>query len=282
MVAAAGWNDTVDEHTLTNRRHPIVGRFREAARQSGPLILLDGAHLLQAALAAGLAVEIVAVTKATVESGLVPSSLREQLAERGAHVLSTTSSVMEALSPVRTPSGVVALAHRPSIDRRALVTPAPAFLLAAIDVQDPGNVGAIVRSADAAGATGVVTSAASADPFGWKALRGAMGSSFRLPIWARADGSELLAFCRSEHLRVAAAVPRAQTSLFAVDFRQPTAVLIGSEGGGLPDWAVRHADQVFSIPMRGNIDSLNVAVSAGLVAYEAFRQRVPSDTAPRQ
>lgn len=258
-----------------------MGRFREAARQPGPLILLDGIHLLRAALSAGLTVETVAVTEAAVEAGLVPRAFLAQLATQGTNVLSAPATVMDALSPVRTPSGVIALAQRPSSDRRALVVPPPALVLAAVDVQDPGNVGAIVRSADAAGATGVVTTAACADPFGWKALRGAMGSTFRLPIWSRVNGPELVAFLRSERLRVVAAVPRAQTSLFAVDFRQPTAVLIGSEGAGLPDWAVRDADEIFSIPMRGDIDSLNVAVSAGLIAYEAFRQRIPSEAAPR-
>jgi RNA methyltransferase, TrmH family len=92
-------------------------------------------------------------------------------------VVGAPARVFAAMSPVRTPSGIVALATHPRVTDAALVTPAPALVLVGVDIQDPGNVGAIVRAAEAAWATGVVFVGASADPFGWKALRGAMGAA---------------------------------------------------------------------------------------------------------
>src|SRR5207237_9700502 len=100
----------------------------------------------------------------------------------GGDFVTGPASVIDAISPVRSSSPIVALACRPSTDEARLYRSAAPLVIVAVDVQDPGNVGAIVRVAEAAGATGVVAAGASADPFGWKALRGSMGSALRVPI----------------------------------------------------------------------------------------------------
>ncbi len=141
-------------------------------------------------------------------------------------------------------------------------------------MQDPGNVGAVVRAAEACGATGLVTGGGTADPFGWKALRGAMGSTFRLPIAVRqplpgrrrggAGGAH-------PHLRHGAA--RRQIPLASPICACRRQLLLGGEGPGsrLP-WSIA-ADQRLSIPMREPVDSLNVATAAAVILYEAARQR---------
>src|SRR5205085_8800483 len=123
-----------------------------------------------------------------------------------------------------------------------------------------------------AGATGFVACGATADPLGWKALRGSMGSAQRVPI-ARADIHETLRECQGAGIQVAALVPRDGEPLFSADLRAPTAVLIGSEGAGLSPEIARQATRRLSIPMQRPIESLNVAVAAALVLYEAYRQR---------
>jgi TrmH family RNA methyltransferase len=145
-------------------------------------------------------------------------------------------------------------------------------VVVAHDVQDPGNIGAIIRTSEAAGATAFVASTGTADPFGWKALRGSMGSALRLPI-ARGEIADALRECRKAGLLTTALVPRGGTPFFDVDFRQPAALFLGSEGSGLPEDISRQADRQVSIPMRGPVESLNVGVAAALVLYEAFRQR---------
>jgi RNA methyltransferase, TrmH family len=140
-------------------------------------------------------------------------------------------------------------------------------------IQDPGNVGAIVRVAEAGGATGIVTTGGSADPFGWKALRGSMGSALRVPIAAAADAAAAVADARGRGCRILAATPRGGRSPFDVDLTGATAVLIGGEGPGLPQRLVDAADERITIPMQPPVESLNTAVSAALIVYEARRQR---------
>jgi TrmH family RNA methyltransferase len=143
-------------------------------------------------------------------------------------------------------------------------------------VQDPGNLGSAIRAADALGATAVLALEDSADPGGWKALRGAMGSTFHLPV-ATADTGDVLAWCRAHGVQVAATVAASGRTADAVDLRAPTLVLLGSEGRGLPDDLVTQADVRVTIPMSPRVNSLNVAVTAALILYEARRQRAVAD-----
>ena len=154
-----------------------------------------------------------------------------------------------------------------------MLQPAPALVLAATGLQDPGNAGAIIRSAAAAGATGVVLDESSADPWGWKALRASMGSAFHVPVLRSRGIGSLIKEWRTAGLRIAATVPRGGTPMHNVDFTPPMALLLGGEGAGLPDATVESADVRVTIPMRGGIESLNAAVAAAVLLYEAQRQR---------
>jgi TrmH family RNA methyltransferase len=179
---------------------------------------------------------------------------------------------MDAVSPVKTPSGIVALAERPPARADRLYGPA-ALVVTAVDVQDPGNLGAMVRVAEAAGATGFVAAGGSANPFGWKALRGSMGSALRLPIISQVSADEAVAGAREHGCRIVAAVPRDGRSLFEIDFTAPIHLLIGGEGQGLAAALAGAADDRVTIPMQAPVESLNAAVTAALIVYEARRQR---------
>jgi TrmH family RNA methyltransferase len=258
------------------RQHASVKRYRALAtapRGNGPNreLLLDGLHLLAEATASGLTIETAAFEHAALEQ---PDArqLAERLTASGTDVLIVSRSVLEAMSPVKTPSGAVGIARRSLTTLSEALRVAPALVLLAHDVQDPGNVGALTRTAEAAGATAFVACGATADPFGWKALRGSMGSALRLPI-VRAETREALNACRHAGIAVAALMPRGGTSLFTANLREPLALLLGSEGSGLPPEIVEQADRRLFIPMTGPIESLNVGVAAALVLYEAFRQR---------
>jgi TrmH family RNA methyltransferase len=259
--------------TITSRQNPLVARFRDAARgDAGEVMLLDGAHLVADAIAAQLRIDLAAVTPASREEVEI-QPLIAALADAGVSVATVAQPVMDAVSPVRSSSGIVALAARPSIPPdRLYAGPAP-LVVVAVDVQDPGNVGAIVRVAEAAGATGVVSAGASANPFGWKALRGSMGSALRLPTFSVADPHSTIAGARKRGCRIIATAPRGGTSVFALDLKGPVAVLIGGEGPGLPPALADAADERVTIPMQAPVESLNAAVTAALILYEARRQR---------
>jgi RNA methyltransferase, TrmH family len=261
---------------MTGAPHSSVKRYRDLARnppQNGHEreLLLDGAHLLFEARASGVAVESAAFRHDALDDPTL-RVLAEQLADDGADVFIVSRKLLDSMSPVKASTGVVGIARRAAQTLELVTASSHPFLVVAHDVQDPGNVGAIVRTAEAAGATGFIACAGTADPFGWKALRGSMGSALRLPI-ARAGIDDTLRMLGSAAISTTALVPRGGQPLFDADFRKPLAVVLGSEGPGVPDDLARRLDHLISIPMRAPVESLNVGVAAALVLYEAFRQR---------
>jgi TrmH family RNA methyltransferase len=255
---------------INSRQNPVVTRYRDAARGADDALLLDGVHLAAEALHAGIRVRHAAVRADAADRREIADLVR-QLEAAGAEVVVATAPVMDAISPVRSPSPVVALADRPAAsegrvyERRGVV-------IVAVDVQDPGNLGAIVRVAEAAGAAGVVAAGTCADPFGWKALRGSMGSALRVPIHVDPDAAHAADVARRHACRVIATAPRGGRPLFEADLRPPVAVLIGGEGQGLAPGLVAGADERLTIPMQPPVESLNAAVAAALIAYEATRR----------
>ena len=258
---------------ISSRHNSIVARFRDAARRAAPLdasTLLEGPRLIEDALAAGVTIDVAAVSTAQTTRDRW-SSLLERLG-RVTQLVHVSPSVMAALSPLSTPTGLVAIASLRPAPFESTIRAAQPLVLSLVGVQDPGNTGAVIRAAEAGGATGVVT-VAGADPYGWKALRGSMGSTFRIPV-ARAPNQEAIsreATIRS--WRVIATVPRGGTCLTEIDLREPCFLWLGSEGKGLDHEIINSADELLSVPMCEPVESLNLAVTAALIIYEAARQR---------
>jgi TrmH family RNA methyltransferase len=242
-------------------------------------MLLDGAHLLQEACRSGIGLNTVAFEERFLDRA-EGAALAAALQASGAELVQVTSAVMEAMSPVNAPSGVVAVAHRPVPSPDGFLGHAPQLGLVAVDVQDPGNAGAMGRAAEAAGATGLAFCGASADPYGWKALRGSMGSLLRMPVAAGLSWEEAIEAARAAGVRLLATVPRDAPPLYDLDLRGPVAFLLGGEGPGLPEEAIAVCDGRVSIPMCAPVESLNVSVAAALMAYEAARQRRFQPPAP--
>ena len=296
---------------ITSRQNPLVARCRAAARgQLSDVLLLDGVHLVSEAIAAGVRIRLLVIAADAVDRSDVAGIL-DALHRNDVESVIVSAPVMAALSPVRSSSAVVALADRPGSHfltgrgrspdipslahglperearrRQAAGSPPTGgrdqgderqqrkpLLVVAVDVQDPGNLGAIVRVAEAGGATGVIVTGRSADPYGWKALRGSAGSALRVPIETIADTERAVSEIRARGCRVLATAPRNGRSFFDVDYAGPTAILIGAEGQGLPSSLVNGADERVTIPMETLVESLNAAVAAALIVYEARRQR---------
>ena len=281
---------------ITSRQNAIVKRFRDLARASraaAPVgrgaphgtgghageILLDGAHLVQEALACDVPVELAAFSDRQMENVLSPlARLAKDVRKRGGRPILVTDQVLAAISPVQHPAGVVAIGRARATDVRVVFAaahdngPHLPLVIVLAGLQDPGNVGAIVRAAAAFGAAGIVAIEGTANPFSWKALRGAMGGTFRLPVAARGSASDVIAAAHDEGVRLVAAVPRGGTPLPRADFTGPTALVLGSEGGGVSSAIMAAARESITIPMRAPVESLNVAVAAALVLYEASRQ----------
>lgn len=258
--------------TITSRRHALVARCRDAADGHTDELLLEGPHLVAEGLAAGLSLaEILVAEGADMRPDI--RALVARLHEAGAPLHWVTPSVLDAASPTRTPTGIVALTTHALVDLDGLLSPPPALVTVAIGVQDPGNVGTLVRSSEAAGATGLLAAGQTAHPFGWKALRGAMGSSLRLPIARDGDVLGAIRALQARGLRVVALAADAATRLGDADLAGPLAVCAGAEGAGLPRDVVAAADLTVRIPMRPPVESLNVGVATSLVLFEIARRR---------
>lgn len=262
---------------ISSRQNPIVRAFRDLARTPDPAgarLLLDGAHLVRDASAAGADIEVAVLASSRARDASEEAEVARALEAQGTRVLTASEQVFAAISPVRAPSGIVAIARRTPVDAKHICSRADAFVLVAADVQDPGNLGSLIRAGEAGGMTGVLVCGASANPFSWKAVRGSMGSVLRLPVAAGLTIDDAIRCMRKYDGRILATAPRGGRPPDVVDWRGRVALLVGGEGPGLSEQALAHADELVTIPMAPPVESLNVAVAAAILVYAARRQRL--------
>ena len=264
------------EEKITSRHNPLVRRAREVREgKEGGLVFVEGLRLCEEAARAGLEVAAVMHTDAFARDERA-RRLLDSLGPSAAKVVAVSDGVMAQLSDTKSPQGVILLARRPAAGPDALdARPVAAAPLVVVlhRVQNPSNAGAILRVAEAAGATAAVSTAQTADLFSPKALRGAMGSTFRLPLWAGAEFGEALEWCARRGVRTVSTSLGAARTHSEIDWRGPRAVVVGSEGAGLKHEEALATDDSIRIPMRAPVESLNVAVAVAVVLYEAARQR---------
>jgi RNA methyltransferase, TrmH family len=260
------------EPVISSRANPVVKRLR-ALKERGTedLALLEGLTLVEEALAGGLEVVEAAVTP---EAAAAPRgrAIVEALQARAVPVRHVEAQVLASLSETETSQGLLAVARRPAFAEDAIYRRVPLVVVAA-GLQNPGNVGAVLRAGEAAGASGAYLTAGTADPFSWKALRGAMGSAWRLPHVRGLSADEVLARLRARGVTTLAAVAGEADAYDGVDLTGPVAFLLGREADGLGAALAARADRRIAIPMAGRAESLNVAVAAGVLLFEAARQR---------
>jgi TrmH family RNA methyltransferase len=263
--------------SVSSRQNPIVRTFRELADHPDPTgerVLLDGAHLVGDAHAAGAVFEVVVVAGSKLEPATEEGTLAIALENADVDVVSVDDKVFSAISPVRTPSGLAAIARRKVSAPPLICSHERAFVVAAVDVQDPGNVGSLLRTAEAGGVTGAFVCGASANPFSWKSLRGSMGSALRLPVVAGMTTEAVVGCMRAAGLRLVAAVPHGGEPPDEIDWRGQVGLLVGGEGAGLTEPIIAQSDLRVTVPMAVTVESLNVAVAAGILIYAARRQRI--------
>lgn len=257
--------------TLSSRDNRWLKQFRLALRGEaleGDLVGVEGLHLVEEALRSGREVPAVLVS-ASGEPHL--AGLQPWLGP-AVQLLHTSDRLFAGVAETRSPQGIAALVRaRPA--RFEDVVAGSALVVVLGGVQDPGNVGTVIRSAEAFGASGIITAPGTAHPLGPKALRASAGSALRLPLFPGAALPVLLVQLRMAGLRLCAASTQAGIPPADADFRGPVAVLIGGEGAGLPAEVERSVDLLVRIPVAPPVDSLNAAIAASILLYEAARQR---------
>ncbi|GAB4150727.1 MAG: RNA methyltransferase [Cyanobacteria bacterium J069] len=265
---------------LTSLQNPLIKQIRKLHQAKGrreqQQFLLEGTHLLQEALAVGYPLAVVCYTEAWRSRYPDLFAAASRQAERLELV---NDSVLAAIATTVNPDGVVATAARqagpsPSVPSRHL-----SLGLALETVQDPGNLGTMIRTAAAAGADGLWLSADSVDLDHPKVLRATAGQWFRLPMGVTDDLTPVVQAFRSTGGQVIATLPDASQTCWQTDFTQPTLILLGNEGAGLSPALAALADTSVSIPLAAGVESLNVAIAAALLLYEARRQRMATASA---
>jgi len=264
----AFFEKTAPVPVVSSRANSRVKQLRAAfaghARLSGGMVAIEGDHLLAEALRSGMVLKTVFVSERREVPAIVP---------RGVEVLRLTDEVFESVVETRAPQGVAALIVPPIPTMDAVLRGTPLILIA-VGLQDPGNLGTLVRSAEAFGASGVLTTPGTVSAWNQKALRASVGSVFRMPVVAAT--AEEIARLKLQEVRLLAAVGFDDSETVAaqeMDFSTGCALMIGNEGAGLTAEWIDMADARVTIPCPGPVESLNAAIAGSLLLYEASRQR---------
>jgi len=258
---------------LTSIQNPLIKTIRKLHKAKGrrdeQLFLLEGTHLLEEACAVDYPLVNVCCTLEWQERH---QQLWQDVTSQCQRAELVSQSVLKAIATTVQPDGVVATAKRTLISTNCSTS--LSLGLALETVQDPGNLGTIIRTAVAAGAEGLWLSSDSVDLDNPKVLRASAGQWFRLPMTVSRDLKDLVCQCQAQEIQVVATVPDATMSYWDINWQCPTLILLGNEAAGLGPELAALADEQVKIPLMPGVESLNVAIAAALMLYEAQRQRL--------
>lgn len=260
---------TVFRAVLTSREQKQIRSLRQRKKRNADgCFLAEGVRVVEDLLASPLPVRLVA-NSSSLEDSERGRALIQRLDREGVPRHTVSAAELARYAGTRTPQGVLAVAEMPRqrlADLR-MDTP-PAVILVLDAVQDPGNFGTLVRTAEALGAAGVVALPGTVDPWNPKSVRAAAGSSFRLPI-VPAPWEELAPWLRESGFGILAAAAGGEPP--DLDLTERIALVVGNEGAGVSDATRAHADRVAGVPLRGRAESLNVAAAAAILLHELLR-----------
>ncbi len=262
---------------ITSKSNPKIKEIRllkqAKHRHARGEYFIEGVRLVEEALRQTVPVRKVVYSPRLEEAqrgAALLSSARKKISQ--AEWLYVSDEVMGSMSDTQSHQGILAVLEKREYSWEELGR-GQGMVLLLCELQDPGNLGTIFRVAEAGGSAGLIFSKGSIDPYSPKVTRASMGSIFRLPFLANQDPHDCLKVLRSKGYKIWATAGVGGTSLWEADLAQPSAVILGQEGAGIPTDITEAADTLLTIPMTPPTESLNVALAAGLVIYEGFRQR---------
>jgi RNA methyltransferase, TrmH family len=238
----------------------------------------EGLRVLEEAILAGCAFEAVLVSE---NFGADPreAELLDSWSNQKAPIRRASASLLKDLSDVVSPQGAVALVHVPRLALTAVKLQPRPLLLCLCAIQDPGNLGTLLRSARAAGVSLVCSTSGTVSARNPKAVRASAGAFFHMPIVEGLAPGEFIRYCRNQGVSMLQAHGHAEHSCWATDLTKPAAIILGNEARGLASSAWGDIPSI-RVPMTSGVESLNVAVAGSVMLFEAFRQRSPEAAAP--
>lgn len=264
----------------TNARVKRVVKLRTRRhRDRERRFVIEGFRELNGAWRAGFAAEEVFYCEQHF-SARGEMELVDRLRDGGAVCEATNAAVFAKLSYRHTPDGLLAVAATPELTLGRLRVPRESLWLVATNIEKPGNLGAMLRTADAAGVSGVLLADPATDPFNPNVVRASVGTLFSVPL-AVAQGADVRAWLAEHDVRVVATSPAATTDYAEADLTGPVAIVVGGEHAGLDaEWSA--GTDAVRIPMAGHADSINAAITAAVLLFEAARQRRCADVPVRK
>ena len=261
----------ISETVITSRGNPLIRDLRallHTSRRRAARCVVEGWRFLEAAVANGAQLQLVVYTPAAAAHPRA-GELRQRLQSMGVRLVLVSPYVFKSLTQVEAPQGVLGVARRPPEASVAILRDRRALLVVLDGIQDPGNVGAVLRTSAAAGVTGGVIVGSAADPYGAKAIRASAGAVFRLPLLFFKTATEAAAALLEHRVRLLVADPRGERLDSEISYgRRPLALVIGSEGAGAaPAWAQQGI--TVRLPMAEGVESLGVAAAAAVLLYRA-------------
>lgn len=258
--------------SLTNPRIKDIVKLRDRkARQESGLTIVEGVREIQCAHAAGIQFKEIYLCRELL--GLQPEkNLAGILSGNGVRVQETDRKVFEKISYGDRQDGILGLAQIQPAELSDIKVKSPALLVVVEQAEKPGNLGAILRTCDAAGVDALIVCDGQTDIYNPNVIRASLGTVFAVPV-AQATNEATLAFLRQNKIMVCAATPSADAVYSKMDFKKSTAIAVGSEEEGLSPFWLKNADNKVKIFMRGKADSLNLSVSTAILVFEALRQR---------
>jgi RNA methyltransferase, TrmH family len=260
---------------ITSRDNQLLKTIRFAAgesrRISPDLVVAEGLRTVETAMGAGWPIEAAVYSE---EFGAADREmmLLEKLADKAAQFCRTARALYKTVSSVNSPQGIIALVKVPVLSLNSMELPCNPLLVCAWGIQDPGNLGTIIRTACAAGASFVCTTSGTVSARNPKAIRSSAGAFFRIPVVGGADPGALLDFCHTNGIRVWVTSPHEGTLYFQSDLRPATAIFLGNEAQGMAEGSISDLPRL-KIPMSAGTESLNVAAAGAVLLMEAFKQR---------
>ena len=266
---------TTPHKPITSRDNSIVKYIFSLTdpkrRKKEHAFLIEGVKMVEEALRDRSGVTMIVAAPGLVQhhgKGIL------KLAEsRTVDVLWISATLMDALSESKTPQPVMAVVKIRDHSEEELFSRDQGLIVVAHQLQDPGNLGTIIRTAEAVGASGMAITPQTVDPYNAKAIRASMGSILRLPIVHVGDIKLFVKTCKQKGYQTIATALTGDKTHLDIDMKQRTAVILGQEGTGLPQDVMADVDVRIQIPMAASIESLNVATAAAVILYEAMRQR---------
>jgi len=271
------WKEVGNIFDITSLQNPNIKNAKALKlakhRKKQHKFLVEGIRLVKEAMDCNALLETIFFCPNKLRSAIGLELVKIAEAKE-INCISTPLRVFKSMSERDNPQGIIAVVHQlePSLENISLDK--HTLIVVAHELQEPGNLGTIIRTADSAGASGIVVTGTSVDLFDPKAVRATMGSIFSIPVVRMKEINEFKRWAFQKNIKLIATSPNADRYYFDLEYKEPVAILLGNEARGLNASALDGTHKVVKIPMIGKADSLNVASAAAILIYEVVRQRL--------